>query len=427
MKRTFGACAALAAVLSPSLAAAQELDSGSTAWMLTATALVLMMTLPGLALFYGGLVRSRNVLSVLMQCFALCCVVSLIWVAFGYSLTFAEGGPLLGGLSKAWLRGVELDSLSGSIPETVFATFQLTFAIITPALIVGGFAERMRFTAMLWFSILWLVIVYIPVAHWVWAADGWLYELGFRDFAGGAVVHVNAGVAALVAALVIGNRSGFPTTAMPPHNLTMTVIGASLLWVGWFGFNAGSAVAANGAAGMAMLVTHIGAAAGATAWMTLEWLKFGKPSVLGIVTGMVAGLGTITPASGFVGPMGALIIGLVAGVICFFATQFIKRKLKIDDSLDVFPVHGVGGFTGLLLTAVFSATAFDGLGLPDGVSIGQQLLTQLIGAVATLVWCGVGTFVILKLVNLVSPLRVTPEQENEGLDLVLHEERGYSL
>ena len=427
MKRTFGACAALAAVLSPSLAAAQELDSGSTAWMLTATALVLMMTLPGLALFYGGLVRSRNVLSVLMQCFALCCVVSLIWVAFGYSLTFAEGGPLLGGLSKAWLRGVELDSLSGSIPETVFATFQLTFAIITPALIVGGFAERMRFTAMLWFSILWLVIVYIPVAHWVWAADGWLYALGFRDFAGGAVVHVNAGVAALVAALVIGNRSGFPTTAMPPHNLTMTVIGASLLWVGWFGFNAGSAVAANGAAGMAMLVTHIGAAAGATAWMTLEWLKFGKPSVLGIVTGMVAGLGTITPASGFVGPMGALIIGLVAGVICFFATQFIKRKLKIDDSLDVFPVHGVGGFTGLLLTAVFSATAFDGLGLPDGVSIGQQLLTQLIGAVATLVWCGVGTFVILKLVNLVSPLRVTPEQENEGLDLVLHEERGYSL
>ena len=261
--------------------------------------------------------------------------------------------------------------------------FQLTFAIITPALIIGGFAERTRFAAMLWFSILWLLIVYIPVAHWVWAADGWLFERGFRDFAGGAVVHVNAGVAALVAALVIGNRTGFPTTAMPPHNLTMTVIGASLLWVGWFGFNAGSALAANGAAGMAMLVTHVGAAAGATAWMSLEWLKFGKPSVLGIVTGMVAGLGTITPASGFVGPMGALIIGLVAGVVCFFATQFIKRKLKIDDSLDVFPVHGVGGFTGLLLTAVFSAAAFDGLGLPDGVTIGQQLVTQLIGAVAT--------------------------------------------
>jgi Amt family ammonium transporter len=427
MKRTLGACAALAATLSPAFAAAQEIDSGSTAWMLTSTALVLLMTLPGLALFYGGLVRTRNVLSVLMQCFALCCVISLIWVAFGYSLAFSEGNGLLGGLSKAWMRGVEVDSLSGAIPETVFAMFQLTFAIITPALIVGGFAERTRFAAMLWFSILWLLLVYIPVAHWGWASDGWLLALGFRDFAGGAVVHVNAGVAALVTALVIGNRTGFPTTPMPPHNLTMTVIGASLLWVGWFGFNAGSALAANGAAGMAMLVTHVGAAAGATAWMSLEWLKFGKPSVLGIVTGMVAGLGTITPASGFVGPMGALIIGLVAGVVCFFATQFIKRKLKIDDSLDVFPVHGVGGFTGLLLTAVFSATAFDGLGLADGVTIGQQLLTQVIGAVATLVWCGVATFAILKVVNLVSPLRVTPEQENEGLDLVLHEERGYSL
>jgi Amt family ammonium transporter len=427
MKRIMSALVALAAIVCPQLAAAQELDSGSTAWMLTATALVLLMTLPGLALFYGGLVRSRNVLSVLMQCFALCCVVSLIWVAFGYSLAFAEGNALIGGLSKAWMRGVEIDTVSGAIPETVFAMFQLTFAIITPALIVGGFAERTRFAAMLWFSILWLLIVYIPVTHWVWASDGWLFARGFRDFAGGAVVHVNAGIAALVAALVIGNRSGFPTTAMPPHNLTMTVIGASLLWVGWFGFNAGSALAANGAAGMAMLVTHVGAAAGATAWMTLEWFKFGKPSVLGIVTGMVAGLGTITPASGFVGPMGALVIGLVAGVVCFFATQFIKRKLKIDDSLDVFPVHGVGGFTGLLLTAVFSAAAFDGLGLPDGVGIGEQLLTQLIGAVATLVWSGAATFVILKLVNLVSPLRVTAEQENEGLDLVLHEERGYSL
>ncbi len=427
MKRTLSALVALAALCGPALATAQEPDSGSTAWMLTSTALVLMMTLPGLALFYGGLVRSRNVLSVLMQCFALCCVISLIWVAVGYSLAFGDGNGLIGGLSKAWMGGVEIDSLSGSIPETVFAAFQLTFAIITPALIVGGFAERTRFAAMLWFSILWLLIVYLPVAHWVWAADGWLFERGFRDFAGGAVVHVNAGVAALVAALVIGNRTGFPATPMPPHNLTMTVIGASLLWVGWFGFNAGSALAANGAAGMAMLVTHVGAAAGATAWMTLEWLKFGKPSVLGIVTGMVAGLGTITPASGFVGPMGGLAIGLVAGVVCFFATQFVKRKLKIDDSLDVFPVHGVGGFTGLLLTAVFSSPALDGLGLPEGVGIGGQLVTQLIGAVATLVWCGVGTFVILKVVNLVLPLRVTVEQENEGLDLVLHEERGYSL
>jgi Amt family ammonium transporter len=395
--------------------------------MLTSTALVLLMTLPGLALFYGGLVRTRNVLSVLMQCFALTCVISLIWVIFGYSLAFGEGSGLIGGLSKLWMRGVELDTVSGAIPETVFAMFQLTFAIITPALIIGGFAERTRFSAMLLFSILWLVIVYFPVAHWVWAADGWLFARGFRDFAGGAVVHVNAGVAALVAAVVIGKRSGFPGTPMPPHNLTMTVTGASLLWVGWFGFNAGSALASNGAAGMAMLATHVAAAAGATAWMSLEWLRFGKPSVLGGVTGMVAGLGTITPASGFVGPMGGLIIGLVAGVICFFATQFIKRKLKIDDSLDVFPVHGVGGFTGLILTAVFSAAAFDGLGLPEGVTIGQQLVTQLIGAVATVAWSGIATFVILKVVNVIVPLRVSAEQENEGLDLVSHEERGYSL
>jgi Amt family ammonium transporter len=427
MKKYSSALVALAASLSPALSSAQEIDSGATAWMLTSTALVLMMTLPGLALFYGGLVRARNVLSVLMQCFVLCGVVSLIWVVFGYSVTFAEGNGFIGGLSKAWLRGVEIDSVSGLIPETVFAMFQLTFAVITPALIVGGFAERTRFAAMLWFSILWLVIVYFPVAHWVWAGDGWLFVRNFRDFAGGAVVHVNAGVAALVAALVIGNRSGFPSTAMPPHNLTMTVTGASLLWVGWFGFNAGSALAANGAAGMAMLVTHVGAAAGAVAWMAVEWLKFGKPSVLGIVTGMVAGLGTITPASGFVGPMGAIVIGLVAGVICFFATQLIKRTLKIDDSLDVFPVHGVGGFTGLLLTAVFSAPAFDGLGLPEGATIASQLWTQLVGALATAAWSGVATFAILKLVNAFSPLRVSAEQENEGLDLVLHEERGYSL
>ncbi len=419
--------AALCAALWPALGSAQGLDSGATAWLLTATALVLLMTLPGLALFYGGLVRSRNVLSVLSQCFALCCIVSIVWLAFGYSVVFTGGnGGWLGGFAKVWLRGVEVDTLSGSIPESVFVMFQLTFAIITPALIVGAFAERTRFAPMLLFSALWLVLVYVPVAHWVWGG-GWLQVMGFRDFAGGAVVHVNAGIAALVAALVIGNRSGFPQTAMPPHNLTMTVSGASLLWVGWFGFNAGSAVAANGSAGMAMLVTHMAAAAGALAWMGLEWVKFGKPSVLGIVTGMVAGLGTITPASGYVGPMGGLAIGVIAGVICFFATQFVKRKLKIDDSLDVFPVHGVGGFTGLLLTAVFSATAFDGLGLPDGVSIADQLLTQVIGACATVAWCGIVTFVLLKLVNVVLPLRVTAEQENEGLDLVLHEERGYSL
>jgi Amt family ammonium transporter len=427
MKKSLSALVALVSVLSPALVSAQTIDSGATAWMLTSTALVLLMTLPGLALFYGGLVRTRNVLSVLMQCFALTCVVTLIWVIFGYSAAFAEGSGLIGGLSKLWMRGVEVDTVSGAIPETVFAMFQLTFAIITPALIIGGFAERTRFSAMLLFSVLWLVIVYIPVAHWVWAADGWLFLRGFRDFAGGAVVHVNAGVAALVAAVVIGKRSGFPGTPMPPHNLTMTVTGASLLWVGWFGFNAGSALAAGGGAGMAMLATHVAAAAGATAWMSLEWLRFGKPSVLGGVTGMVAGLGTITPASGFVGPMGGLVIGLVAGIICFFATQFIKRKLKIDDSLDVFPVHGVGGFTGLLLTAVFSAAAFDGLGLPEGVTIGQQLVTQLIGAVATVAWSGIATFVILKVVNLIVPLRVSAEQENEGLDLVSHEERGYSL
>ncbi|HVY65742.1 MAG TPA: ammonium transporter [Gammaproteobacteria bacterium] len=416
----------MAATVCPALALAQSADSGATAWLLTATALVLMMTLPGLALFYGGLVRSRNVLSVLMQCFALCGIVSVLWTIFGYSFAFAEGNAFIGGLSKAWLRGIGVDTLTGSIPETVFSMFQLTFAIITPALIVGGFAERTRFAGMLLFSILWFIVVYLPVTHWVWGG-GWLQAMGFRDFAGGAVVHVNAGIAALVAAIVIGRRNGFPGTPMLPHNLTMTVTGASLLWVGWYGFNAGSALAANGAAGMALLVTHIGAAAGAVAWMGLEWVRFGKPSVLGIVTGMVAGLGTITPASGYVGPMGGLIIGLVAGVVCFLATQIVKRQLKIDDSLDVFPVHGVGGFTGLLLTAVFSSPSLDGLGLPPGVSIGGQLLTQAIGAFATAAWCGAATFVLLKLVNLVTPLRVSAEQESEGLDLVLHEERGYSL
>lgn len=427
-KTTAAAAAAGAASLWPVAAAAQGADSGDTAWLLTATALVLFMTLPGLALFYGGLVRSRNILSVLMQCFAICCLVSVIWLLVGYSLAFGGGGfgGLIGGLSKAGLAGVGPDSLAGKIPETVYIMFQLTFAIITPALIVGGFAERVRFSALLWFSGLWLVVVYLPVAHWVWAGDGWLASLGFRDFAGGAVVHVNAGVAALVAALVIGNRRGFPETAMLPHNMTMTVTGAGMLWVGWFGFNGGSAVAANGAAGMAILVTHVSASAGALAWMAMEWLAFGKPSVLGIVTGMVAGLGTITPASGYVGPLGALVIGLVAGVVCFAATQLVKRKLKIDDSLDVFPVHGVGGFVGLLLTAVFSATA-GGAGLDEGVTVGAQLGVQFIGAIATAVWSGVGTFVLLKLIGLFLPLRVTPDQETEGLDLALHEERGYSL
>ncbi len=405
------------------------LDSGDTAWMLTATALVLFMTLPGLALFYSGLVRSRNVLSVLMQCFAIACLASVLWVLIGYTLTFGEGGALpglIGGLEKALLAGVGPDSLTGSIPETVFLMFQLTFAVITPALVVGAFAERMRFVAMCWFSALWLLLVYVPIAHWVWGG-GWLAQRGFMDYAGGAVVHINAGVAALVAALVIGNRRGFPEQAMPPHNLPTTVAGACMLWVGWFGFNAGSAIAADGSAGMAMLVTHIGAAAGSLAWMFQEWARFGKPSVLGIVTGMVAGLGTITPASGFVGPGGALVIGFVAGVCCFWATQAVKRGLKIDDSLDVFPVHGVGGFIGTLLTGVFGAVALGGGGLPEARSVGAQLGVQALGAVAALTWSGVMTFVILKIVGRFTQLRVSAEQETEGLDIALHEERGYSL
>jgi Amt family ammonium transporter len=418
---------ALIGAVGPAAVLAQTADTGDTAWLLTSTALVLFMTLPGLALFYGGLVRTRNVLSVLMQCFSICCVISIVWLVCGYSLAFSDGGiaGIVGGLSKAWLAGVEIATVKGSVPETVFVMFQLTFAIITPALIVGGFAERMRFSAMLSFSILWLIIVYLPVAHWVWGG-GWLAAIGFRDFAGGAVVHINAGVAALVTALLIGKRRGFPSTPMPPHSLPLTVAGASMLWVGWFGFNAGSAVTAGGAAGMAMLATHIGAAAGALAWMTMEWLAFGKPSVLGIVTGMVAGLGTITPASGYVGPVGALAIGLIAGVVCFFATQLMKRKLGVDDSLDVFPVHGVGGFTGILLTAVFSAPYLDGLGLDEGVGIAHQLGVQAVGAFVTAAWCGLATLSILKVISLFGPLRVSADQETEGLDLVLHDETAYN-
>jgi Amt family ammonium transporter len=327
------------------------------------------------------------------------------------------------------LAGVGVASLSGSLPESVFIMFQLTFAIITPALVVGGFAERMKFSAMMWFSALWLFLVYLPVAHWVWGG-GWLAQLGFLDFAGGAVVHINAGVAALVAALVMGRRKGFPTTPMPPHNLPTTVTGACMLWVGWFGFNGGSALAADGAAGMAILVTHVGAAAGSLAWMTMEWMRFGKPSVLGIVTGMVAGLGTITPASGFVGPGGALLIGLLAGFVCFWATQIIKRHLHIDDSLDVFPVHGVGGLLGILLTALFASDQlgmFSGLGLAEGQSIAGQFAVQAIGALATLAWCAAVSFVLLKLLDKTLGLRVTGDEETEGLDLVLHEERGYNL
>lgn len=416
-------------ILLPLSAVAQdvpEFDSGNSAWLLTATALVLFMTLPGLALFYGGLVRAKNALSVLMQCFAICCLASLLWYGFVYGLAFGDGGGLNSviGSGNVLLADLGLNSGSGDIPESIFFMFQMTFAIITPALIVGGYAERMKFSAVLLFSGLWLVFVYAPVCHWVWGG-GWLGELGFLDFAGGAVVHINAGVAALVAAVVLGRRRGFPETAMLPHNMTLTVAGASMLWVGWFGFNAGSALAADQNAGMAMLVTHISAAAGSLAWMACEWIKHGKPSVLGIVTGMVAGLGTITPASGFVGPLGGLIIGLSAGVVCYAATQYMKRGLKIDDSLDVFPVHGVGGMLGLLLTAVFGMEALGGL--VTGTTMLAQLWVQLIGVVATIVWCGAVTWLLLKLVDAITGLRVTAEQETEGLDLALHDERGYSL
>jgi Amt family ammonium transporter len=408
---------------------APVLNGANTAWLLTATALVLFMTLPGLALFYGGLVRTKNVLSVLMQCFAITGFVSVLWVLFAYSLAFGDGAGMndwLGGFAKSFFAGIGVATVKGSIPETVFAMFQMTFAIITPALIVGGFAERMKFSAMLLFSVLWVIFVYAPVAHWVWG-NGWLQQLGLLDFAGGTVVHINAAVAALVAALVLGPRKGFPQTPMPPHNLTMTVTGAGMLWVGWFGFNAGSALAADGSAGMAMLVTHTGAAAGCVAWMTVEWVKHGKPSVLGIVTGMVAGLGTITPASGYVGPLGALVIGGSAGVICFFATIVIKRKLRIDDSLDVFPVHGVGGVLGTFLTGVFVSSTLGGVGFADGMTLGRQVTVQLLGIVATAFWSGALSWVLLKIVDALVGLRVNTEQETEGLDLVLHDENGYNI
>jgi Amt family ammonium transporter len=390
------------------------------------------MTIPGLSLFYGGLVRSKNVLSVLMQCFATTCLASIIWFAFGYSLAFGNGGSMnayIGNLDNIFLANLTEDSMAGDIPESVFAMFQMTFAIITPALIVGAFAERMRFSAMLLFSGLWLVLVYAPITHWVWGG-GWLGEMGLLDFAGGTVVHITAGVGALVAALVLGNRKGFPRQAMPPHNLTMTVTGAGMLWVGWFGFNGGSALAANGDAGMAMLVTHISAAAGSLAWMVMEWTRHGKPSVLGMVTGMVAGLGTITPASGFVGPAGALVIGLSAGIICYYATQAIKQRFKIDDSLDVFPVHGVGGILGTLLAGVFASDAlgvFSGQGYNEGMDMISQVSVQLTGIVATFTYTAVVTYLLLKLVDKMLTLRVDEEGEMRGLDLVEHDERGYDL
>jgi Amt family ammonium transporter len=415
-------------VLLPVTARAAEINGADTAWLLTSTVLVLFMTIPGLALFYGGLVRSKNVLSILMQCFAITCMVSILWVVFVYGLAFGNGGALnawIGGLGKFMYEGVDRASVSGTIPETVFSMFQMTFAIITPALIVGAFAERMKFSAMMLFSALWLILVYAPVTHWVWGG-GWLQRMGLLDFAGGTVVHVNAGAAALVAALVLGPRKGFGTVAMPPHNLTMTVAGAAMLWVGWFGFNAGSALAANGDAGMAMLVTHISAAAGSLAWMSMEWMRHGKPSVLGIVTGMVAGLGTITPASGYVGPAGALIIGISAGVVCYFATGYVKQILQIDDSLDVFPVHGVGGIIGTLLAGVFVAV-LGGAGLKNGMSMGGQVWVQFVGVLATFVYSALLSWLLLRIVDALVGLRVTGDQETEGLDIVLHDETGYNL
>lgn len=414
-------------LLLPELASAASLNQANTAWVLTSTALVLFMTIPGLSLFYAGLVRSKNVLSVLMQCFAITCLVSILWLAGVYSFIFSDGGSLqavIGGASKVFLPDINTTVLIGDIPETVYFMFQMTFAIITPALIVGAFAERMKFSAMLWFSGLWLIIVYVPVCHWIWGG-GWLANLGAMDFAGGIVIHVNAGVAALVSALVLGKRKGFPTTAMPPHNMTMVVTGAGMLWVGWFGFNAGSALTSDGRAGMAMLVTHIGAASGSLTWMFIEWKRFGKPSVLGIVTGMVAGLGTITPASGFVGPFGALVIGVAAGFVCFYATQYVKRTLKIDDSLDVFPVHGVGGVTGSLLTGVFAASSLGGLGLPEGVSIIKQVGIQALAISVVALWSGLFSYLILKALDKWIGLRVTHDEEVQGLDTVLHEETGY--
>jgi Amt family ammonium transporter len=412
------------------------LNSGDTAWMLTATALVLFMTVPGLSLFYAGMVRAKNVLSVLMQCFAITSLVTVLWIVAGYSMAFDTTGmekgvvnlfSFIGSLNKALLAGVGRDSLTLTVPETVFMTFQMTFAIITPALIVGAFAERMKFSALMWFMGLWLLLVYAPIAHMVWSGDGALmWDWGVLDFAGGTVVHINAGIAGIVAALVLGKRKGFPTTAMPPHNLTLTVVGASMLWVGWFGFNAGSAVAADGNAGMAMAVTQIATATAALAWMFSEWLAHGKPSVLGIASGAVAGLVAITPASGTAGPMGALLIGAVAGTACFLASTKLKRACGYDDSLDVFGVHAIGGIIGAVLTGVCAGT-LGGKGLAEGVTLGQQVITQCKAVAVTIGYTAVMSFILLKLLDIIIGLRVTEDQETEGLDIALHDERGYNL
>ena len=408
---------------------AQELNSGDTSWILTSTALVLFMTLPGLALFYGGLVRSKNVLSVLMQCFAIACLISVCWVVYGYSLAFKGEGLYIGDLSALFLNGVERDSMSGSIPESLFIMFQMTFAIITPALVVGAFAERVKFGAICIFSVLWFTFVYLPACHMVWGG-GFLGNAGVIDFAGGLVVHTTCGVGALVAAIMLGNRKGFPGNPMPPHNRTMVMIGASMLWVGWFGFNAGSAVAADSSASMAMLVTHISAAVGALTWMTIEWVKQGKATMIGIATGMVAGLATITPAAGSVGPAGALLIGVMAGYICFYATQVIKGYFYIDDSLDVFPVHGVGGMLGIIMISFLgSPDGFLGTGAA-GIAEGGalvQLKAQLIGITVIAAWTGLATYLIIKAISVFTDIRVSEDVEAEGVDINEHNEQGYSF
>jgi len=414
----------LALVVDPTTAFAQEetptLDTGDTAWMLTSTALVLLMTIPGLAMFYGGMVRKKNVLAMVMQVFSVCCLMTVLWMVAGYSLAFGEGGAYVGDLSKAMLSGLTLDSLSGTIPESLFMVFQMTFAIITPALIVGAFADRMKFSAMLLFTGAWMLAIYAPITHWVWGG-GFLGEAGVLDFAGGTVVHINAGIAGLVACIVVGKRNGYGTEPMAPHNLTLSIIGASLLWVGWFGFNAGSAVAANGTAAMAMTVTQIATAAAALSWMFIEWMHRGKPSVLGIVSGAVAGLVAITPASGFVDPSGALYIGIASGGACYWAAVVLKNAMGYDDSLDVFGVHGVGGIVGALLTGVFAVEAIGGTpGLLEGNP--DQVWTQAYGILATIIYCAVGSFIILKVVDVLVGLRVSEEVERDGLDLALHGE-----
>ena len=422
--------ALLTMTLSP-LAMADDapvLNSGDTAWMLTSTALVLFMTIPGLSLFYAGMVRSKNALAMMMQCFAITCLVTVLWAIYAYGLAFGDGGGLqqwVGG-GKIFMDGVGYDTISGSIPETVFSMFQLTFAIITPALIVGAFADRMKFSSMLVFMGLWVSLVYAPIAHWVWGG-GWLGDLGAKDFAGGTVVHINAGVAGLVAALVLGKRQGYPSTPMPPHSMVLTLVGAAMLWVGWFGFNAGSELAADGTAGMAMAVTQIATAVAALAWMFSEWMVHGKPSALGIASGAVAGLVAITPASGFVGPVGAFVIGIAAGVLCFIASTKVKKALGYDDALDCFGVHAVGGIVGALLTGVFIDASFGGAGLDEGVTIVKQLGIQFVAVAGTLVYDAIATFIILKIVDVIMGLRVTEEEETVGLDLSLHNERGYNI